>query len=90
MIEVVINRNGNKIELPAINEGYVGDVCIRAGYKHLNVLDVVNYKDIKWEGIEFNRLYIKEGALYRFNNWIGTFPWTSIEIEQIGTYKEEN
>ena len=53
--------------------------------KPINPLDFDNFDEIKWEGIEFNRLFTDEhGVVYRFNHWIGEYPFSGIEIEEIG------
>ena len=83
-MKVTINRTGRKIEIAPDNGVFVGSILENHGYKHINVLDIENYKDVEWQGIEFNRLYAKDGILYRFNEWRGNFPYKAIEIEEIG------
>lgn len=83
-----INRTKRKIYFPSRNDIFVGSILEKYGYKHVCVLDIENQKDIQWEGIEFNRLYTKDGVLYRFNNWVGEqHPYKTIEIEEIGKLK---
>lgn len=84
-MKVLINRNGNKIILDAKGMIYVGAIMQREGYLSINPLNIEAYKEIEWEGIEFNRLFVKDGVLYRFNNWLGTYPYDRVEIEEIGT-----
>ena len=83
-MKVNIIRTGRKIQLPSGNDVSVGSILEKHGYKHVNPLDIENYKDIEWQGIEFNRLYTKDGKLYRFNEWVGQYPYKAIEIEEIG------
>ena len=83
-MKVNIIRTGRKIQLPSGNDVSVGSILEKQGYKHVNPLDIENYKGIEWEGIEFNRLYTKDGKLYRFNEWVGQYPYEAIEIEEIG------
>ena len=89
-MKVEIKRTGRKVELLAIEKTcYAGDVPEQHGY--IGVLDssIQNFMDISWEGIEFNRLYSKGGILYRFNHWLGTYPYNGIELEEIGEIIEE-
>lgn len=86
-----IQRTGKVIDLhPVKTQNPVGafTVAEENGYRHLNALDIKNFGDIQWEGIEFNRLLEKGGKLYRFNCWLGCYPYKDIEIEEIGTVKE--
>ena len=83
-MKVNIIRTGRKIQLPSGNDVSAGSILEKHGYKHVNPLDIENYKDIEWQGIEFNRLYIKDGILHRFNEWVGQYPYKAIEIEEIG------
>ena len=84
-----IQRTGRVIELHPVktqNPVNAFTVAEENGYRHLDALDIKNGGDIQWEGIEFNRLLAKDGVLYRFNNWIGEYPFSEgIEIEEIGT-----
>lgn len=82
-----IIRTKRKIQIQSDKDIFVGSILEKHGYKHVNPLDIENYKDIEWEGIEFNRLYTKDGKLYRFNNWVGQSPYKAIEIEEIGELK---
>ena len=79
-----IIRTKRIIQIQSDKDIFVGSILEKCGYKSVNVLDIENQKDIQWEGIEFNRLYTKDGILYRFNNWVGEYPYKAIEIEEIG------
>ena len=79
-----IIRTKRIIQIQSDKDIFVGSILEKCGYKFVNVLDIENQKDIQWEGIEFNRLYTKNGILYRFNNWVGEYPYKAIEIEEIG------
>ena len=84
-IRVEINRTHRKIQIASHGKISADSIMEENGYTLISVLDIVNYQQIKWEGIEFNRLYIKDGILYRFNYWTGEhYPYTGIEIEEIG------
>lgn len=83
-MEAKINRTKRKIQIQSDKDVFVGSILEKHGYKHVNPLDIENHKGIEWEGIEFNRLYTKDGKLYRFNNWVGEYPYKAIEIEEIG------
>ena len=86
-----IQRTGKVIELhPVKTQNPVGafTVAEENGYRHLDALDIKNFGDIQWEGIEAARLLEKGGRLYRFNEWLGRYPYKDIEIEEIGTIKE--
>ncbi len=88
---VNIRRTGKVIELHPVktqNPVSAFTVAEENGYSHLDSLDIKNGGDIQWEGIEFNRLLEKGGKLYRFNGWLGRYPYKDIEIEEIGTIKE--
>lgn len=85
---VNIRRSGRKIELSMPIPQKVFDAAVvweANGYVHVDPQDIENYKEIKWKGIEFNRLVSKGGNLYRFNGWVGLYPYSRIEIEEIGT-----
>ena len=66
-IRVEINRTHRKIQIASHGKISADSIMEENGYTLISVLDIVNYQQIKWEGIEFNRLYIKDGILYRFN-----------------------
>ena len=83
-MQAKINRTKRKIQFPSGNDVSAGSSLEKQDYKHVNPLDIENYKGIEWEGIEFNRLYTKDGKLYRFNEWVGQYPYKAIEIEEIG------
>ena len=86
---VNIRRSGRKIVLSMpIPQTKVYDAAVvweANGYAAVNPLDIENRKEIQWEGIEFNRLVSKDRKLYRFNGWVGLYPHSRIEIEEIGT-----
>ena len=89
-MKVNIIRTKRKIQIQSeIKIVFVGSILEKCGYKHINVLDIENHKGIAWVGIEFNRLYTKDGKLYRFNNWVGEYPYKAIEIEEIGKLQGE-
>lgn len=95
-MNAIINRTYNKIKLS--NKHYKERSAFllaeRYGYKGILIYKLSNYKDIKWEGIEFNRLMEKDNILYRFNCWynddnsqrlgFNQIFWDGIEIEEIG------
>ena len=83
-MKVEINRTQRKIQLPSGKDIFVGSILEQHEYKPVNVLDIENHTEIKWQGIEFNGLYTKDGILYRFNEWVGEYPYKAIEIEEIG------
>lgn len=85
---VIIHRNHETIEINAGKDIFVDSAMKREGYNTVNPLDIKNYKDIAWEGNEFNRLFSKQDYLYKFNNWIGDYPYKSFEIEKIGMLKK--
>ena len=91
MYKCVINRTGRTEHLASLHNGtkFSGEVAEQYGYKHLSSLDIKDFDKIEWESIEFNRLYVKDGVLYRFNKWTGDYPYNGIEIEEIGTVKNE-
>lgn len=85
---VSINRTRHVIALIPIENINCRDafqVSDEHGYSRVHVLDIENYNEIPWDGIEFNRLLEKDGVLYRFNGWIGEYPFGGIYIEEIGT-----
>ena len=55
------------------------------GFKRVPVLDIENYNEIQWEGIEYNRLLERNGVVYRFVGWLGKYPFDGIIVEKIGT-----
>ena len=64
------------------------DIAEAYGFKHVDVLDIENHQEIKWDGIEFNRLYAKYGELWRFDKWYSKYPFSGIILERIGTIEE--
>ena len=91
MYKCVINRTGRTEHLVSLHNGtkFSGEVAEQYGYKHLSSLDIKDFNKIEWESIEFNRLYVKDGVLYRFNKWTGDYPYNGIEIEEIGTAEDD-
>lgn len=90
-MKIIINRTGKKITFDKQkNKSYyiADDLLNEYGYTKISVLDFENYNTIKWIGIEFNRLYTKNNIVYRFNCWLGSYPWTDAEIEEIGKIEE--
>ena len=89
-MKVELNRAGRKIELCSKDQRFADafEIIKENGYERVNALDVENWKDVQWEGIEFNRLFVKDGIFYRFNNWLGEYPYKSVEVEEIGRVKE--
>ena len=85
---IEINRTGKKIILEQqVNRKYViaDNLLNEYGYFKTNVVNYDNHRNIEWDGIEFNRLFKKDGIIYRFNRWLGKeYPWDAIEIEEIG------
>lgn len=89
-MEIIINRTGKTIELYPKEDRYKREalqISDEHGYRRIPVLDIENYNEIEWDGIEFNRLLFKDGILYRFNEWIGEYPFYGIVIEEIGMIK---
>lgn len=85
---VSINRTGREINLIPKTKQRYGDafqISDEYGYNHIPALDIENYNEVSWDGIEFNRLLTKDGLLYRFVRWIGEYPFSGIIIEEIGT-----
>lgn len=87
-MKFVENRTGKKTMLYGTPKDMYDatNVCKSNCYNWINVLNIENYKDIEWHGIEFNRLFTKENKVYRFNEWAGN-PRDinrAIEIEEIG------
>lgn len=83
-MKVKIDRNNRKIQFVSGAEFSASKILNRKGFKSVNPLNIENYDDIAWDGNEFNRLFVKDGKLYRFNHWICRYPYEAIEIEEIG------
>ena len=89
-VTVNINRTGERFALLR-NErtkytnsaSEIGDAY---GFKHIDALDIENYGEVLWDGIEYNRLLQREGVLYRFVEWLGRYPYDGIIVEKIGAY----
>lgn len=87
----IIDRTGKKKELFPKENQYCRDAMVIAeenGYRHISIHDIENanelYDDGRWEGIEFNRLLVKDDVLYKFVEWIGEYPFIGIAVEEIG------
>lgn len=87
---IAIYRNHERTIINAEKDISVDAAMKREGYIYVNVLDIDNRNGINWHGIEFNRLFSKGNSLYRFNHWLGEYPYKSFEIEKIGIVMEEN
>lgn len=84
-LRIEINRTHRKVQIASHGNVSADSIMEENGYTLISVLDIVNYRQIQWEGIEFSHLYIKDGILYRFNYWTGEhYPYTGIEIEEVG------
>jgi len=86
---IEMNRTGKKLILEKTRETkdtpYDIDVAEAYGYRKIDALDFENCLDVQWDGIEFNRLVVKDDVIYRFNEWVGKYPhYDGIEIEEIG------
>ena len=89
---VKIDRTGRKVEIKIgsflQNCRSSNEIVEHNGYKRVDVLDIEKHSEINWVGSEYNRLFAKDGILYRFNNWTGNYPFTGIEMEEIGTIRD--
>ena len=80
-MKVRITRNSVKTTFyPKEKTCFADDVLKQNGFVYVNVLEIEGYESIKWEGIEFNRLFARDGALWRFNEWIDNFKGVEAEI----------
>ena len=86
-MKVIINRTKEKLILPNDKEIFADVVAHNHGFMRLQTSDIDNINDIQWEGIEFNRLFWKGNKVYRFNNWLGSYPYNAIVLEEIGIAK---
>lgn len=82
-----INRTGEKISLftkePYVRAAFA--VSDSYGFKRIEPMDIENFDSIEWQGIEFSRLMLKDNTVYKFVEWIGSYPnLTGIIIEKIG------
>jgi len=86
---IIIKRTANKHFLPCKGKNYsaVFQIAEENGFRRIDPLDIENEKEIRWHGIEFNRLYERSGILYRFNEWIGEYPYCGVIMEEIGIVK---
>ena len=88
-MNITINRTSRFLELPKINnEIDVLTLAEKYGFRWVHPFDIENFESISWEGLEFNRLYEKNGVIYRFNQWILTYPYEGIELQEIGFISE--
>lgn len=86
-MKISIVRTGKKIQLTTEENPWCRDamqIAAANGYRRLLVSEIENVDEIYWQGIEFNRLLIKDGVVFRFNSWVGEYPFGKIEIEEIG------
>lgn len=86
-MEISIVRTGKKIQLSNKENPLCRDAMQIAnanGYRRILVSKIENVDEIYWQGIEFNRLLIKDGVVFRFNRWVAV---GKIEIEEIGGVK---
>lgn len=89
-MKVIINRTQRIQVLRKLGrELEVKDIANRYGFKRVYPLDIDNINSIPWERDEFNRLFKKDGVIYRFNAWTGEFPFDGIELQEIGFVPEE-
>ena len=90
-MRIELNRTGRKVVFPNIYRCYVDAFGIikDKGYERVTVLDLENQENVLWEYGEFNRLCVKDGIIYRFNGWVGKYPYEAVEIEEIGIVKEQ-
>jgi len=88
-MKVTINRTLEVLYLERRRTAVsASEVAEAYGFKHIDVLDIEKHQEIKWEGIEFNRLYAKCGELWRFNEWYRKYPFEGIILERIGSIEE--
>lgn len=89
-MKVIINRT-QRIRVLRKLDGEYGaqDVANCYGFKKVDPYDIDDLDSILWEGIEFNRLFKKDGVIYRFNEWTGEYPFDGIELQEIGFVPEE-
>lgn len=83
-MKIIIDRNNPIIHLDAGKELSVDNIMGREGYKHINPLDIENFEQCKFIGIEFNRLFIQKNNVFVFLEWDSPYPYKSISIKKIG------
>lgn len=95
---MIENRTNRKIILPRTPETEsthaAEDIAAAHGFLKIDVTDLKNKFEIHWQGIEFNRLFVRNGAgkgiVCKFNEWTGDYPFTGIELEEIGYLQTES
>lgn len=95
---MIENRTNRKITLPRTPETEsthaAEDVAAAHGFLKIDATDLKNKFEIHWQGIEFNRLFVRNetgiGIVYKFNEWTGDYPFSGIEMEEIGYLKTES
>ena len=89
-MNIVLNRTARILEFPKrIGETSVLSIAESCGFKWIHPFDIDNFEELSWEGTEFNRLYEKDGVIYRFNQWTGSqYPFDEIELQEIGFIPE--
>lgn len=85
---VAIYRSGTRLPLAKTKEtkhsNYAYDITDAYGFSHINPLDIIDYEEIDWKGIEFNRLLTRDNRLYKFVEWFGNYPREGVVVECIG------
>lgn len=90
-MNITINRTSRILELPKIETNDIDAHALaeKYGFRWIHPFDIDNFESISWKGIEFNRLYEKNGVVYKFNQWIGLgYPYGGIELQEIGFIPE--
>lgn len=86
-MNIVINRNNPVIHVKRKKEeSFIYTTMLREGYQYLNPLDIENFEECNFHGIEFNNLFIKGNDVFVYLQSDGleckTFSITKIgEIE---------
>lgn len=94
---MIENRTNRKITLPRTTETELThaaeDIAAAHGFLKIDATDLKNKFEIHWQGIEFNRLFVRnesgKGIVCKFNEWTGDYPFTGIELEEIGYLQTE-
>lgn len=85
---VNINRTGERLALLRNEDTKYTraayEIWETYGFRKIAVLDIENYNEVPWDGIEYNRLLQRDGVLYRFVEWLGRYPYDGIIVEKIG------